>query len=1782
MATQFDAVPDVQFDAIPEAVEFDAVPDDVTVQEAQRATIGAVQALDVMGAPSKLDWSDVNEQMDTERFREAEGARATGQNVRAAELIAAISPLTTAGKYLAGQRDATALATTQAAETAARGSTPSSLLSGFMGTGLTGTVQPVIESAGRNLGAAAGGAIGAAAFIPGPPAAASRLATMAATVFPIGAAVMGSLTGTEGQEALLRTTETPVETEQRQERAAEDFAANPGLSRIGAAAAGLPFFRPGLAQFGRAVAGDRGAQLNLGIAGAIGGAMEVGTAMVQGRTVDAADVAAGVFSNLIMNEPTRLGRRLGLHPSAEQEAAEAGPVRKPLGEVPSDLATDVMPSERDVFAGVQRKAQSDADQAWLRGEEFDAVPEAPAAETASIPIQSSEAPSSLKIAVAQNRLAGNRVKLVDGTFEALNPVGGVDQDGVMTLNGFVDESIVTELQDASGKVLWSKPLPAPDFQAVAAKQGLEYDGPLTFQDTVEGQTFSDTTSKPGTRITFNVEGDVTPEAIAAAHAAKLKAFGVKPATPVEASVEPTVPPAAEPPAVPPAEPPPVNPAAAVPEAVPQDSTSNKEAVVNAERAARELDPVIKEARISNADSIDNAQRVITENPLKPSEIVARLRENPQERTISLEDSAVLLVERTRLNKLREELLVRATDESLDSAEQAAAKTGFEAIETRLNELDQAAQDARSTWGRFGQLWQRSMRSDFTLEPMLSRARLKKGEALTPEETATIKTIADDVAAKQAEADAAVEQAEAAAVEKQVDETITTIAKTPDAEPAVRSLADRIIAKLDKQAETARQELRELLKNLNAFVPDPRILTRFTVLAANRIAKSSIKAGQWAAEMVKEFGEKIRPYLDQAYKDADAHLDVMVNAGTGDKKKRVAAKAKILDAGQQQERVSNAIAARVNEGESLDSLGNYIDKLVESFVKGGVRDRNALVAAVKGVLEPLSPGITDRKAGELISGYGKATLLSKDPLKVVKRDLKGQLQQVSKLEALAAKEPLAKTGPERRTPSDEERRLIKAVNEQKKLAGVVVTDPETQLKSTMDSARTRLGNEIKDLTFEIETGTRPPTRTPVEYAQDIEILRGIRDRLRQTQRDLEGPKQITDEQRIVLTQRALNDSIAALEARIAGQQPATKRAAPDTPEIRALKAKRDALREELNEINSADSLLRENRKAEALVRSIERAEAELAGATQPGKTQGPESQLVAEAREQLAQVRQAVQVQRDADPRVQQERMDAAEAAVEKAIKKLDEQLAAGDITVARSPSPAASQRLEDLRMQRDAMTRLRTQLRNEARPKPNPLDVAIKTRKAALKRQEADYEARIAKGEFGPRTRKPPLDISGDAAAMDALARVQAVKEKFAKLQKQWELANRTRTEKTIDGIKQGWDAVRNLKLSMDLSAPLQTAFAMLAHPREAGKAIWTGAKVFGQQLTRNSDALARRVEQQIENSPNNKSGAYKEMGLDLSLGGKREENTASLLERFADLESRWAGVPDIMKGLLGMRGQQLVKGVGQLAKALPKLVGLGIKASNAGFNAIANHMRARTADAVLARWARRRGGINKEQMQLLGNMINAATGKGGLRGEEGIRALLFAPNYYLSILKQLTFQPAIKAGIRHQGGAAREILEEYVRAAATMTSILTLQYLFGNRDKQTLDPRDQNFGRAMTDKGTSMDFTMGRGAYATLGAQLITGEKINRKGRVEKQDRSSAFLNFLKGRLSREISAGLTTAAGNDFKGKPLDAAGLAKELVAPLSWQDVDQVIKREGLTRGAFIQMLNLLGVTHRLAD
>lgn len=291
-------------------------------------------------------------------------------------------------------------------------------------------------------------------------------------------------------------------------------------------------------------------------------------------------------------------------------------------------------------------------------------------------------------------------------------------------------------------------------------------------------------------------------------------------------------------------------------------------------------------------------------------------------------------------------------------------------------------------------------------------------------------------------------------------------------------------------------------------------------------------------------------------------------------------------------VAARLEDRLRSGESLTSQRYLVNRLARQFVAEGVTETDKLIDAVHEVLRSIDPNITRSQTRDAISGYGDFKPLSADDVSRRLRDLRGQMQQLGKLEDIAKGLPPQKTGPERRTPSDEERRLIKRVHEEMRAKGIKTTDPETQLRSAIDSIAARLKHQIADLQHALDTGERivKGERQPLT-SPEIEALKKRRDEVKaEFDRVFEqqGPTKPADVAR-------LEKEIADLESGKVNQR--GERQGPDTEHVARLKAKRAELRKKLAQSLEAQA----KRARSALERSIAEYERRIA----VGETTTPE-------------------------------------------------------------------------------------------------------------------------------------------------------------------------------------------------------------------------------------------------------------------------------------------------------------------------------------------------------------------------------------------------------------------------------------------------------------------------------------------------------------------------------------------------------------------------------------------------
>lgn len=488
--------------------------------------------------------------------------------------------------------------------------------------------------------------------------------------------------------------------------------------------------------------------------------------------------------------------------------------------------------------------------------------------------------------------------------------------------------------------------------------------------------------------------------------------------------------------------------------------------------------------------------------------------------------------------------------------------------------------------------------------------------------------------------------------------------------------------------------------------------------------------------------------------------------------------------EQRAKIAAHLEAEQKKGTPAADLKSFIQKLTENFVKSGVTEINALTTAVHGVVEPIFKGITPREVRDLFSGYGEFHALNPDPIKTELRRLRSEGQSVSKLEDVQGGKAPSKTGVERQPPSDLKRRLEKEVRETMKKNGITTTDPATQLKSSLDARKTAMKNQIKDLTYQIETGEKPKAGEPPPSDAELEGLRKLRDNVRETLRAIEGDPQMSDEQRAKLVIAQLDRQIAEHQRIInngAVRQESGKLKPLSTPEIEARKAVRDSLKAQVDEIKAADQTAREEREFDATMKRADELEKKLASGdlfSKGGKELGPDTELVAAAKDRLAALRDQLKAARAASPEATQAKLDATKAAVEESIAKLDKRIQAEDFSSSKKALPTTPE-IEALRAERDAMRRLFNELKSATLPKLTPEQRAQKALMTRLTKRTAELTAKLAAGDFTKPAPRTPTPLT--PALVKAKADYERVKLDVDRGIEKLRLKNRTKFEKLAD-----------------------------------------------------------------------------------------------------------------------------------------------------------------------------------------------------------------------------------------------------------------------------------------------------------------------------------------------------------------------------------------------------------------
>ncbi len=1044
-------------------------------------------------------------------------------------------------------------------------------------------------------------------------------------------------------------------------------------------------------------------------------------------------------------------------------------------------------------------------------------------------------------------------------------------------------------------------------------------------------------------------------------------------------------------------------------------TSIKLESVNASRASRGLDPVEGSAAETQEQWTEEAKLRRAEDPEWTEKLIAEMIEDPRPLD-DVETAGMTLhlreVENAR-NKAAQEIF--AAEKAGDDLAKEEARRDFDNYNDDRLRIEEAGKAAGEKAGRSLVARKIALEEDFSLGGLLSRTQAANdGKPLTERQKETIKRQADRIAQLEGELAEAEEDESEEAGDKAVDEVIK-VGKKRVAKRGVMSQTeeDRYQAALDRR-RAARAVSGE------AGFLEPAALADWVEIG-----------GYWAKRLYREGARVIKDmkvaWLARMKKDAPElseaeHEEVWESLqGEGT---LAAPRLSKAEAGSIER--TEGIRKATSAGRPMTDLHRAVQQLAYSLVEEGVNTRDELVDAVHEILVQMDPTMTRRDTRDAISGYGAFRPLSKDQIQVKLRDLKGQMQQISKLEDMQAGRAPSKTGVERRTPSNEERQLIKQVNEAKRRGGFIVTDPARQLRTALETTKTRLRHQIADLELQITSGERTvQKRTVGPTDAEVESMKERRDALKEQFNDIFGDREATDEQRLESAKKAVARSIAEYERRIEEGDVFPGPRKPKlqvTQELQALKDRAAALRNELKTLQ------------------------DMADAADPSR---------------LDAIRNQAYATRTANR-----------------IAELQDKLAREDF------APPAARRATPL----------------------------------TKKNQERQHELAMIKAKI--------------AREMYRLRRKQ-----------------RTVGRKILGAIGEVHNIVRAIKTSIDVSAVgRQDFFNVFAHPVIVAKRF---ARTF----------RAIRSEQQ-------------RFALDQEL---RNRPGFALAEK--------AGV------VLTERGGPLVNREEPYASALAEKIPI-VAASERIFSAYLNEARAESFDELVETLGQHGGHVTQEEADILGEFANAITGR-GLAGAPAdslvaMNQAFFSVQLVASRFKILIGYPLWGGKWKGTARARKAIAWEYARFLRGILIVYGLYALArlawpDELEEIEHDPRSSDFGKIKVGN-TRIDPLGGLSQITVFLTRLVFGEMKTSGGKIVPlrgedatwYDIKDTVGSFLQNKASPLTSTSLSLLSQKDWKGDPITATDALLEAPTPMALQDIYEAMQDQGVSKGAALGILVMLGV------
>lgn len=538
---------------------------------------------------------------------------------------------------------------------------------------------------------------------------------------------------------------------------------------------------------------------------------------------------------------------------------------------------------------------------------------------------------------------------------------------------------------------------------------------------------------------------------------------------------------------------------------PQATTGIKRVVVDTERLQRGQDEIPTTSAPDDHAAVRSAEDAAYQDPSTGPALVERI--NNGDAKISRQDAAALLVERQRIINERTQWEERAGREDADPTEASVAQQRLQQIEEQLTAVDNASRLAGSEWSGIGRMYQRMIQEDYSLPSLERKARALKGGSLSLDELNTLKQQASDHASLQSEAAEKQQALEAAQKETQhasdlartheqtIKELQASEAKRPKWSKAVFEHAQKIVDRLKVNADSSKVALRGLLSQMNTGV-DPTVVVHVANILAHKVGEFGLKKAEAFAEMASEYGDKVTPFLEQAWKS----VKKLIGAGDIPEEVKKAVKSGVKKG--QEAGVPDATARLKADAAAGDQLSHRaIYEIARAHIKAGVDGLDAVMKATHETVQQSYPAATEKDVRMAFSEYGKVKFPSKAADKVKLAEYRRITQLQLSIDRLKEGLDPLHTGLQRDKATQAIREKQAELNELlKQRTGP--PSPEA-LAGRNEARKTALRNAIADLDKQLRTGDKPvDTGTPLPYDPEVERLTAERNAMKDKLAEIE--------------------------------------------------------------------------------------------------------------------------------------------------------------------------------------------------------------------------------------------------------------------------------------------------------------------------------------------------------------------------------------------------------------------------------------------------------------------------------------------------------------------------------------------------------------------------------------------------------------------------------------------------------------------------------------------------------